>query len=39
MNPYVKDASGALGTVVKEDVNGAAWIDEISDSINKDYQK
>lgn len=39
MNPYVKDASGALGTVVKEDINGAAWIDEISDSINKDYQK
>jgi hypothetical protein len=39
MNPYVKDKSGALGTVVKEDVNGAAWIDEIADSINKDYQK
>jgi hypothetical protein len=39
MNPYIKDKSGALGTVVKEDVNGAAWIDEIADSINKDYQK
>ncbi len=39
MNPFVKDESGALGTVVKEDINGASWIDEISDSINKDYQK
>jgi hypothetical protein len=39
MNPYIKDAKGTLGTVVKEDINGAAWIDEISDSINKDYQK
>jgi len=39
MNPFTKDNAGALGTVVKEDVNGAAWIDEIADSINKDYQK
>lgn len=39
MNPYVKDSNGSYGTVVKEDINGAAWIDEISDSINKDYQK
>lgn len=39
LNPYVKDSSGAVGKVVKEDINGAAWIDEISDSINKDYQK
>ena len=39
MNPYIKDSKGTLGTVVKEDINGAAWIDEIADSINKDYQK
>lgn len=39
MNPYVKDSSGKVGTVIKEDINGASWIDEISDSINKDYQK
>lgn len=39
LNPYIKDKSGAFGTVVKEDINGASWIDEVSDSINKDYQK
>lgn len=39
MNPFIKDAKGTFGTVVKEDINGAAWIDEIADSINKDYQK
>lgn len=39
MNPFVKNSEGNVGTVVKEDINGASWIDEISDSINKDYQK
>lgn len=38
MNPFLK-VDGSVGTVVKEDINGASWIDEVSDSINKDYQK
>lgn len=38
LNPYLK-IEGVAGTIVKEDINGAGYMDELSDSINKDYQK
>jgi len=38
MNPFLK-VNGTAGEIVKEDINGASWIDEVADSINKDYQK
>lgn len=38
LNPYVK-VDGKAGEVIKEDINGAGYMDELADSINKDYQK
>lgn len=37
-NPYIK-VDGVAGEIVKEDINGAGYMDELADSINKDYQK
>lgn len=37
-DPYTK-VDGKAGTVIKEDINGAGYLDELADSINKDYQK
>jgi hypothetical protein len=37
-NPYVK-IDGVAGKIVKEDINGAGYMDELADSINKDYEK
>lgn len=37
-NPYIK-IDGVAGKIVKEDINGAGYMDELADSINKDYQK
>jgi len=38
LNPYVK-VDGKVGEIIKEDINGAGYMDELADSINKDYQK
>lgn len=38
MNPYNK-VDGVVGEVIKEDINGAGYMDELADSINKDYEK
>lgn len=38
MNPYNK-IDGVAGEVIKEDINGAGYMDELADSINKDYEK
>jgi len=37
-NPYL-EVDGSKGKVIKEDINGAGYLDELADSINKDYQK
>lgn len=37
-NPYLT-VNGQTGKVIKEDINGAGYLDELADSINKDYQK
>lgn len=37
-NPEVTNANGK-GKVIIEDINGAGYLDELADSIHKDYQK
>lgn len=38
MNPF-NNIDGVAGELVKEDINGAGYMDELADSINKDYEK
>ena len=38
-NVNFNTSSGADGKVVFEDINGAGYLDELADSIHKDYQK
>lgn len=38
MNPFNK-IDGKVGKIIKEDINGAGYMDELADSINKDYEK
>lgn len=37
-NPEM-EVDGKKGVVIKEDINGAGYLDELADSIHKDYQK